>query len=41
MTKGTQFVEKGIEQYEQYLKELQLIQLNKMALKLNLQLVEI
>ena len=41
MTKGTEFVEKGIEQYEQYLKELQLKQLNKMALKHNLQLVQI
>lgn len=41
MTKGTAFVEKGIEQYEQYLKELQLKQLQKMATKHNLQLVEI
>lgn len=41
MTKGTAFVETGIEQYEQYLKELQLKQLNKMALKHNLQLVAI
>ena len=41
MTKGEQFVEKGIEKYEQYLKELQLKHLQKMALKHNLQLVEI
>lgn len=41
MTKGADFVEKGIEQYEQYLKELQLKQLQKMALKHNLQLVNI
>jgi transposase len=39
MTKGTEFVERGIEQYEQYLKERQLKQLKKMALKLNMQLV--
>lgn len=41
MTKGSEFVEKGIQQYEQHLKELQLKQLNKLALKHNLQLVEI
>lgn len=41
MSKGTDFVEKGIEQYEQYLKEIQLKNLHKMALKHNLQLVEI
>ena len=41
MTKGTAFVEKGIEQYEQYLKERQLKQLQKLALKHNMQLSEI
>ena len=41
MTKGTEFVEQGIEQYEQYLKERQLKQLKKMALKLNMQLVSL
>lgn len=41
MTKGTEFVEKGIQQYEQHLKEIQLKQLSKMALKHNLQLVGI
>lgn len=39
MTKGTEFVEKGIEHYEQHLKERQLKQLQKMALKLDMQLV--
>lgn len=41
MSKGTGFVEKGIEQYERQLKERQLKLLQKMALKHNLQLVEI
>lgn len=41
MTKGTEFVEKGIQQYEQFLKDIQLKHLQKMALKHNLQLVEI
>lgn len=41
MTKGTAFVEKGIEQYEKQIKEVQLKQLNKMAMKHNLQLVQI
>lgn len=41
MTKGTAFVEKGIEQYEKQIKEVQLKQLNKMAIKHNLQLVQI
>ena len=41
MTKGAQFAETGIAQYEQYLKERQLKQLQKMALKHNLQLVDI
>jgi transposase len=39
MTKGTLFVEKGIEQYEQFLKERQVKQLHKMALKHNMILI--
>lgn len=41
MTKGTAFVEKGIEAYEQKLKERQLKQLQKLANKHNLQLVQV
>lgn len=39
MTKGEVFVEKGIEAYEEHLKEKKKKYLEKMALKLNLQLV--
>lgn len=41
MTQGTEFVEKGIEKYEQSIKEQQLKRLGRMALKHNLQLVQI
>lgn len=41
MTKGTAFVENGIQKYEQALKEIQLKHLQKTATKLNLQLVPI
>jgi hypothetical protein len=41
MTKGTAFVEKGIELYEQYLKEVQLKHLNRMATKHNLKLLNL
>lgn len=40
MTKGTEFVEIGIKNYEQYLEQQQLKHLNKLALKLNMRLVE-
>lgn len=40
-TKGLQFVEEGVEKYEEKLKSQQLNYLSKMALKHNLQLVEI
>lgn len=39
MTKGTAFVERGIENYEQHLKDKQLKGLKKLATKLNYQLV--
>lgn len=39
MTKGDEFVEKGIVAYEQFLQERKIKQLEKMALKLNMQLV--
>lgn len=40
MTKGTEFVEIGIKNYEQYIEQQQLKHLNKLALKLNMRLVE-
>jgi hypothetical protein len=39
MTKGTEFVERGIRQYEQYQNDMQLKYLHKMATQHNLQLV--
>lgn len=41
MTKGTEFVEIGIQQYEIYLKEVQLKHLQKMALKHEFKLVKL
>lgn len=41
MTKGAEFVEKGIQLYEQNIKEQQIKNLHKMALKHNLQLIQI
>lgn len=39
MTQGAEFVEKGIENYEQYQRDLQIKHLHKMAVKFNLHLV--
>jgi hypothetical protein len=41
MMYGSEFVEKGIKVYEDYLKEKQKKYLEKMALELNLQLVPV
>jgi transposase len=41
MTKGVEFVEQGIENYEKYLKEVQIKHLQKLAKKHNFELVEV